>query len=46
MVREADRIASEHVQVMTRDPDFFLKDMRNYAPCFWANAPMSPMATG
>src|SRR5580700_2560805 len=22
MVREADRIASEHVQVMTRDPDF------------------------
>ncbi len=24
MVREADRIASEHVQVMTRDPDFFL----------------------
>ena len=24
MVREADRIASEHVQVMTRDPDYFL----------------------
>ena len=23
MVREADRIASEHVQVMTRDPDYF-----------------------
>ena len=25
MVREADRIASEHVQVMTRDPDYFLE---------------------
>jgi sulfopropanediol 3-dehydrogenase len=24
MVREADRIASEHVQVMTREPDYFL----------------------
>src|ERR1700686_3624190 len=24
MVREADRVASEHVQVMTRDPDYFL----------------------
>src|SRR5579859_1455688 len=24
MVREADRIASEHVQVMTRDPEYFL----------------------
>ena len=23
MAREADRIASEHVQVMTRDPDYF-----------------------
>src|SRR5215467_4110180 len=27
MVREADRIASEHVQVMTRNPDFFLNNM-------------------
>src|SRR3954454_23188935 len=25
MVAEADRIASEHVQVMTRDPDYFLQ---------------------
>ena len=25
MVAEADRIASEHVQVMTRDPDYFLE---------------------
>jgi len=23
MVQKADRIASEHVQVMTRDPDYF-----------------------
>ncbi|MEY4872866.1 MAG: hypothetical protein RLZZ563_2196, partial [Pseudomonadota bacterium] len=29
MVAEADRIASEHVQVMTRDPDYFLNHMTN-----------------
>lgn len=29
MVAEADRIASEYVQVMTRDPDYFLENMRN-----------------
>jgi sulfopropanediol 3-dehydrogenase len=34
MVREADRIASEHVQVMTRDPDFFLARMVNYGSLF------------
>jgi sulfopropanediol 3-dehydrogenase len=34
MVAEADRIASEHVQVMTRDPDFFLSKMRNYGALF------------
>ncbi len=34
MVREADRIASEHVQVMTRDPDFFLAHMKNYGALF------------
>ncbi len=34
MVREADRIASEHVQVMTRDPDYFWKNMRNYGALF------------
>jgi sulfopropanediol 3-dehydrogenase len=34
MVAEADRIASEHVQVMTRDPDFFLKKMTNYGALF------------
>jgi sulfopropanediol 3-dehydrogenase len=34
MVREADRIASEHVQVMTRDPDIFLKKMTNYGALF------------
>jgi sulfopropanediol 3-dehydrogenase len=34
MVREADRIASEHVQVMTRNPDFFLKRMSNYGSLF------------
>jgi sulfopropanediol 3-dehydrogenase len=34
MVREADRVASEHVQVMTRDPDYFLQRMRNYGSLF------------
>jgi sulfopropanediol 3-dehydrogenase len=34
MVREADRIASEHVQVMTRDPDYFLTNMKNYGALF------------
>jgi sulfopropanediol 3-dehydrogenase len=34
MVREADKIASEHVQVMTKDPDYFLKNMRNYGALF------------
>jgi sulfopropanediol 3-dehydrogenase len=34
MVREADRIASEHVQVMTRDPDYFLNNMKNYGSLF------------
>ncbi len=34
MVRQADRIASEHVQVMTRDPDYFLANMTNYGALF------------
>jgi sulfopropanediol 3-dehydrogenase len=34
MVKEADRIASEHVQVMTMDPDYFLKNMTNYGALF------------
>ena len=34
MVQVADDIASEHVQVMTRDPDFFLRNMRNYGALF------------
>jgi sulfopropanediol 3-dehydrogenase len=34
MVAEADRIASEHVQVMTREPDYFLNNMRNYGSLF------------
>ena len=34
MVTVADRIASEHVQVMTRDPDYFLAHMRNYGALF------------
>jgi sulfopropanediol 3-dehydrogenase len=34
MIAEADRVASEHVQVMTRDPDVFLNGMRNYGSLF------------
>jgi sulfopropanediol 3-dehydrogenase len=34
MVRVADEIASEHVQVMTRDPDHFLNNMTNYGALF------------
>ncbi|BAT58382.1 sulfopropanediol 3-dehydrogenase [Variibacter gotjawalensis] len=34
MVVEADRIASEHVQVMTRDPDYFLANMKNFGALF------------
>jgi len=34
MVAVADRIASEHVQVMTRDPEYFLANMRNYGALF------------
>ncbi len=34
MLAEADRIASEHVQVMTQDPDFFLENMTNYGSLF------------
>jgi len=34
MVRIADEIASEHVQVMTRDPDYFLQHMKNYGALF------------
>lgn len=34
MVREADRIACEHVQVMTRDPEYFLANMTNYGAMF------------
>ena len=34
MIAEADRVASEHVQVMTRDPDLFLNGMKNYGALF------------
>ena len=34
MVKIADDIASEHVQVMTKDPDYFLDHMTNYGALF------------
>lgn len=34
MIEVADEIASEHVQVMTRDPNYFLEKMTNYGALF------------
>jgi sulfopropanediol 3-dehydrogenase len=34
LVQEGDRIASEHVQVLTRDPDYFLERMTNFGALF------------
>ena len=34
MLAEADRLAFEHVQVMTRDPDYFLDNMTNFGALF------------
>lgn len=34
MVAQADFVASEHVQVMTRDSDYFLNKMKNYGALF------------
>ncbi|MBL6953244.1 MAG: histidinol dehydrogenase [Alphaproteobacteria bacterium] len=34
MLAEANRLAFEHVQVMTRDPEYFLENMTNYGALF------------
>lgn len=34
LVTEADRIASEHVEILTEDPDYFLEHMTNYGSLF------------
>ena len=34
MVEVADALAFEHVQVLTRDPDFFLENLSNYGALF------------
>jgi sulfopropanediol 3-dehydrogenase len=34
MVRVADDLASEHVQVMTEDPDYFLNNLTNFGALF------------
>ncbi len=34
MLQVADDIASEHVQVMTKDPNYFLDNMTNYGALF------------
>ncbi|MBI4196102.1 MAG: histidinol dehydrogenase [Betaproteobacteria bacterium] len=33
-VREGDRVAAEHVEILTRDPRWFLERMRNYGALF------------
>jgi len=33
-VLEADRLSYEHVEVLTKDPDFFLRKMKNYGALF------------
>jgi len=33
-VREADRVAAEHVEVLAREPRYFLEHMRNYGALF------------
>lgn len=37
MLEVADDIASEHVQVNTKDPDYFLQNMKNYGALFLGN---------
>lgn len=34
MIQVADEIASEHVQVMTKDPDYFLHNLTNFGALF------------
>jgi sulfopropanediol 3-dehydrogenase len=34
MLVEANKVASEHVQVMTRNPDYFLQHLQNYGALF------------
>lgn len=34
MAQVADEIASEHVQILTRDPNYFLENMTNYGALF------------
>jgi len=34
MVEQADLIASEHVQILTENPSYFLENMRNYGALF------------
>jgi len=33
-VREADRVAAEHVEILCREPRYFLENMRNYGALF------------
>ena len=37
MVKVADDIASEHVQINTKNPDYFLENMTNFGALFLGN---------
>lgn len=41
MVQIADDLACEHFEVVTADPDLFLRSMTNYGALSWAAAPVS-----
>ena len=34
LISKADEIASEHVQVLTKDPEYFLRNLRNFGALF------------
>jgi len=34
LVQETDRLASEHVEILTKDPDYFLEHLTNYGSLF------------
>jgi len=45
MAKEADRIAAEHVEILTREPRSWLDRLKNYGALFLDPKPTLPMAT-
>ena len=44
IVSEADRIAAEHVEVLTREPRLYLERLKNFGALFLGPEPTSPTA--